>query len=49
MSGGGKQACKGRIGKALVVDLNPEEIIDLEKQLEQVFFKPLCIMDIILN
>ena len=39
MSGGGKNVCKGRMGKSVVMDINPNEIQDLEKQLEAVCLK----------
>lgn len=39
MSGGGKSVCKGRMGTALVAEIDPKQLANMENMLEKVFIK----------
>lgn len=36
MSGGGTRVCKGKMGSAVVVDVDPKDVEDWQKQLDNV-------------
>lgn len=36
MSGGGNTVCKGKMGSAAVSDVDPKDVAEMEKTLEQV-------------
>jgi hypothetical protein len=39
MSGGGKTVCKGRMGSAVISDVDPKELSNMENSLEKVRYK----------